>query len=39
MRFYESVVEGGGVLTVIEVRDCLQDVAVGVEGLWTADAT
>ena len=32
-------VKCGGVLTVIEVRDCLQDVAIGVESFWPTNST
>jgi hypothetical protein len=33
------VVECGGVLTAVKVRDCLQDAAVGVERPWATDST
>ena len=38
MRFHTSGIECGGRLTIVKVRDCLQDVAVGVEGFWPTDA-
>ena len=34
-----SDIECDGALTIVEVRDCSQDVAVGVECLWPADLT
>lgn len=34
-----SEIECGGALTVVEVGHCLQDVAVGVKRLWSADST
>ena len=34
-----SGVKCGSVRTVIEVRDCLQDVAIGVESFWPTDST
>ena len=39
MRPGANSVECGGVLTVVEARDCLQDMAIGVERSWPADAT
>jgi hypothetical protein len=39
MRLCTSDTGCGDVLTVIKVRDCLQNVAAGVEGLWPADPT
>ena len=34
-----SGVKCGGVRTVVEVRDRLQDVAIGVESFWPTDST
>jgi len=34
-----SDIECGGGLTIVKIRDCLQDMAVGVEGLWSTDPT
>ena len=34
-----SGVKCGGVRTVVEVRDCLQDMAIGVESFWPTDST
>ena len=38
VRFLRSV-RYDGALTIFEVGDCLQDVAVDVERLWTTDST
>jgi len=37
VRFCASGIECGSGLTIVEVRDCLQDVTVGVEHLWPTD--
>ena len=34
-----SGVKCGGVRTVVEVRDCLQHMAIGVESFWPTDST
>ena len=34
-----SDIECGGGLTIVKIRDCLQDVAAGVESLWSTDPT
>ena len=34
-----SDIERGGGLTIVKIRDCLQDVAAGVESLWSTDPT
>ena len=39
MRSRASGVERGDILTIIEVRDRLQRVAVGVERLWATNTT
>ena len=39
MRLCASDIECGGVLTVVKVRDSLQNVAAGVEGLRPTDPT
>ena len=39
MRPGANSIECDGVRTVVEVRDCLQDMAIGVERSWPADAT
>ena len=39
MRLCGSDIECGGVLTVVKIRDCLQNVAAGVESLWPTDPT
>ena len=39
MRPSSSSIECGGVRTVVEVRYCLQDMAIGVEGFWPTDST
>ena len=39
MRSCASNIECGGVLTIVKVRDCLQNVAAGVEGLRSTDPT
>ena len=39
MRLSASDIECGGVLTIVKVRDCLQNVAAGIEGLWITDPT
>ena len=39
MRLCASDVESGGVLTIVKVKDYLQKVAAGVEGLWLTDPT
>ena len=37
MRPCASGIECGGVRTVVKVRDCLQDMAIGVESFWPTD--
>ena len=39
LRFCASDTKCGGVPTIVKVRNCLQNVAVGVEGLRPADTT
>jgi len=39
LRRHASGTERGGGLTAIEIRDCFQNVAVGVERLWPTDPT
>ena len=39
MRILASVVECGGGLTIVKVRDCFENVTVCVERLWSADPT
>ena len=39
MRPRANSIECGGVRTVIEVWDCLQDIAIGVESFWPTDST
>ena len=39
MRLSASDIECGGVRTVVEVWNCLQDMAVGIEGFWSTDST
>ena len=34
-----SDIECGGGLTIVKIRDCLQDMAVGVKALWSTDPT
>jgi len=34
-----SDIECGGGLTIVKIRDRLQDMAVSVEGLWSTDPT
>ena len=38
MRPCANNIECGDVRTVVEVWDCLQDMTIGVEGSWPADA-
>ena len=41
-KLYEAPTTGfecGSVLTIVEVRDSLQNVAISVERLWSTDAT
>ena len=39
MRLFASDIECSGVPTIVEVRNRLQNVAAGVEGLWPTDPT
>ena len=39
MRLYTNDMEYGGSLTIIEIRDSLQNVAVSVENFWLRDST
>ena len=39
MRPRANSIECGGVLTVVEVRNRLQDMAIGVKSFWSADST
>ena len=39
MRLCASGIEYGDVLTIVEVRNSLQNVAAGVEGPWPTDPT
>ena len=39
MRLRANNIECGDVRTVVEVWDCLQDMTIGVEMFWPADAT
>ena len=39
MRHCANGIECGGILTVVKVRDCLQDMAIGVESSWPTDST
>jgi len=39
MRLSASDIECGGVLTIVKVGNCLQNVATGIEGPWPADPT
>ena len=38
MRPCANSIECGGLRTVVEIRDCLQDMAVGVKMFWPIDA-
>ena len=39
MKLCTSDIECGGGLTIVKVRDFLQDTAVGIECLWPTDTT
>jgi len=39
MRLSAGGTECGGVLTIVKVGDCLQDMTAGIEDLWATDST